>query len=89
MIYHGVRTESAVLMRMNYAPRTVAENLGSALEEVVRTTGAPKNVVTARQFLQRLDVSGWDAVAPRGGPMSGADYQAVWQQLSGESTSPM
>jgi hypothetical protein len=36
MIYHGVKTEEAVLMRMNSAPRSVAERLG---EELKASTG--------------------------------------------------
>ena len=35
MIYHGVSSEDAVLMRMNSAPRSAAEALGSLYREVI------------------------------------------------------
>src|SRR5262249_8542366 len=33
MIYHGVRTENAVLMRMNSVPRSASENIGELFRE--------------------------------------------------------
>ena len=40
MIYHGVSSEDAVLMRMNCAPRSAAEALGSLYREVNGRTNA-------------------------------------------------
>lgn len=54
MIYHGVKTEAAVLMRMNSVPRSIAEPLG---EEFERNTGTPvgnQTVSIARDFLRTL-----------------------------------
>ena len=36
MLYHGVSTENAVLMRMNFVPRTIAERLGEAFQTQVQ-----------------------------------------------------
>jgi hypothetical protein len=88
MIYHGVRTEAAVLMRMNSVPRSIAELLGVALEKATNSLGHTQNVATARDFLRGLDAANWDAVVPSTSVMSGADYQTVWQRLSGESAVP-
>lgn len=87
MVYHGVNTEAAVLMRMNSVPRSIAESLGM---EFVRRTGAPADLQTvgvARSFLRTLNDSDWGSLAPRGAAMSGEDYRQVWGRLSGEGRS--
>jgi hypothetical protein len=85
MIYHGVKTEAAVLMRMNSVPRSVAEPLGKEFE---RKTGVPagnQTVGVAREFLRSLSDGDWGRLAPRGTAMSGRDYREVWRRLSGET----
>lgn len=85
MIYHGVKTEAAVLMRMNGVPRSIAEPLGAEFE---RKTGAPagnQTVGVARDFLRTLSDDDWVRLAPRGTAMSGRDYKEVWRRLSGEA----
>jgi len=87
MIYHGVKTEAAVLMRMNSVPRSIAEPLGAEFE---RKTGAPagnQTVGVARDFLRTLSDGDWGRLAPRGAAMSGRDYKEVWGRLSGEAWS--
>ncbi|MGO0305254.1 DEAD/DEAH box helicase [Endozoicomonas acroporae] len=81
MIYHGVRSEEAVLMRMNSVPRSVAENLGGRFKQV----GEGKSLSPARagEFLRTLKDSDWDQVKPKNSTLSGADYQAIWRRLSG------
>lgn len=81
MIYHGVRTEEAVLMRMNSAPRSISESLG---ERFRNSSGGMGNARAAREFLRNLSVSDWNALRPQGAAMSGADYQSIWGVLSGE-----
>lgn len=85
MIYHGVKTEAAVLMRMNSVPRSIAEPMGNEFE---RRTGIPagnQTVGVARDFLRTLSDSDWGRLAPRGMAMSGRDYRDVWGRLSGET----
>jgi len=87
MIYHGVKTEAAVLMRMNSVPRSIAESLGAEFE---RKTGAPAGTQTvgvARNFLRSLRDGEWGRRAPREATMSGQDYKEVWGRLSGEAWS--
>jgi hypothetical protein len=79
MIYHGVRSESAVLMRMNAVPRSVAEALG---QQFKLTTGGGTSVRAAREFLETE--AAWDQAVPKGSPMSGGDYRDIWRQLSGD-----
>ena len=83
MIYHGVNTEPAVLLRMNDVPRSVAETLGDSFEKEYGIEDM--TVKNARTFLKELSDAAWDSAAPENAAMSGEDYRHVWQQLSGEN----
>jgi hypothetical protein len=85
MIYHGVKTEAGVVMRMNSAPRSAAEKLGEIYESVFVDSAGRYSVGGGREFLKGLEVSDWQRVRPEGAAMSGSDYKRVWQILSGES----
>lgn len=81
MLYHGVRSEEAVLMRMSNVPRTVAEPLAEVFRGI---QDKDLSSSAANKFLRELDTSAWDRVRPKDAAMSGADYQKVWKHLSGE-----
>ena len=85
MIYHGVKTEDAVLMRMNYAPRSIAEGLGDLYREINRENEARYSVSEARSFLRELDVRDWDHARPEGAALSGNEYKQIWELLSGDA----
>ena len=85
MIYHGVHSEDAVLMRMNSAPRSAAEALGNRYREVTGEDEGRYSVGKARNFLKGLDARAWHDVRPEGAPLSGAGYRRVWEILSGEA----
>lgn len=87
MIYHGVKTEAAVLMRMNSVPRSIAELLGVEFEHKTGTPASNQTVGVAREFLRSLSEGDWGQVAPRGAAMSGRDYKEIWTKLSGETVS--
>ncbi len=84
MVYHGVRSEAAVLMRMNSVPRSIAEALGSEFAHRSTVAEDSRNIGVARAFLKSLTDSEWGRLAPSGVAMSGADYKEVWGRLSGE-----
>ena len=84
MIYHGVQSEEAVLMRMNSVPRSVAEKLAEEFRTNSRIDADQVGTQEARQFLKNLDPSGWGRVRPEGAHLSGADYKSIWELLSGE-----
>ena len=86
MIYHGVRSEDAVLMRMNSAPRSAAEALGRLYRNVAGEDEGRYSVSKARQFLKERDVHDWQDVRPEGAPLSGPGYKRVWEILSGETS---
>lgn len=83
MLYHGVRTEEGVLMRMNSVPRSIAENLGAEFKEQADSS-TPQSPSLAGDFLRSLKEDDWSRQKPSSSAMSGADYQAVWKRLSGE-----
>jgi len=84
MIYHGVRTEEAVLMRMNSVPRSIAEQLGTEFRDSVATKNGTSGIQQARDFLKELDSTGWGRLRPENAALSGAEYKRVWELLSGE-----
>jgi hypothetical protein len=51
MIYHGVATESGVLMRMASVPRSVADSLGA---QALRVRGQLPSASEARSYLKEL-----------------------------------
>jgi replicative superfamily II helicase len=84
MIYHGVRTEDAVLMRMNSAPRSAAEKLGALYRETTDNDQARYSVGKARRFLKNMTTRDWNRARPENAPLSGAGYRRVWAILAGE-----
>ena len=80
MLYHGVSSENAVLMRMNSVPRSVAKRLG----EKFGVSSSDKKPSEAKKFVKSLSVSDWHEVAPKHSLMTGRDYKEVWSRLSGE-----
>ncbi len=84
MIYHGVRTEDAVLMRMNAAPRSAAEALGALYRDVTGDDSSRFSVGKARDFLKGLGDREWDRARPEDAALSGVGFKRVWQVLSGE-----
>lgn len=47
MIYHGVQSEEAVLMRINSVPRSIAEGLGLEFRNEIRKTEEGMNISKA------------------------------------------
>ena len=84
MIYHGVRSEDAILMRMNSAPRSIAESLGALYKQASGDDDARLSIRKARSFLRGMAANDWERAKPSQAAMSGADYQRVWKVLSGE-----
>ncbi len=80
MLYHGVKSEESVLMRMNSVPRSVAETLGDKFKQQVND----RNIATARQYLKGLKESDWNLATVQSDYLSGTDCKKVWEILSGE-----
>ena len=84
MIYHGVRSEDAVLMRMNAAPRSSAEALGAIYRDITGGDETRYSVGKAREFLKTLSSDEWTQARPSDAALSGSGYKRVWEVLSGD-----
>lgn len=83
MIYHGVKTEEGVLLRMNSVPRSIAESMGNEIKQTYKDTSLSINNV--RSILKESDINLWDKVKPANSPLTGKEYKQVWEILSGEN----
>lgn len=85
MIYHGVRSEEGVLMRMNSVPRSVAVKVGDLYRETTSDDKSQYSIGRARDFLRDMKVPDWGRVRPADAALDGPGYQRVWRILSGEA----
>ncbi|MEA5288083.1 DEAD/DEAH box helicase [Vibrio parahaemolyticus] len=83
MLYHGVKSEEGVLMRMNSVPRSIAENLGADFKQQHQGSDAAADPSLATGYVNALRAEDWSRLRPEGASMSGDDYLKVWRQLSG------
>ena len=84
MVYHVVKTEEAVLLRMNALPRSIAESFGKILKENMSKTDY--SVQEARQFLKKADDSKWNKASQKySNILTGSEYRRIWRILSGNS----
>lgn len=79
MIYHGVNTPEAVLMRMNYVPRSISANLGREYKKGAKEFTTEE----AKRFLNSLDESDWENAKNPQSHMSGKEYMYIWKLFSG------
>ena len=84
MIYHGVSSEDAALMRMNSAPRSAAKALGELYRQLNDGNEDRFSVGKARHFLEKLNSDDWNKARPENAALSGNDYKRVWEILSGK-----
>ena len=89
MVYYGVDTDAAVLMRMNSVPRSAAGRIGAAYAEGLEgggrdlhSAGGPE----VRDWLSELGEDEWGRAGVGG--MAGRDLRAVWARLSGHVAAP-
>lgn len=83
MLYYGVGTPEAILMRMNGVPRVAAPGLAAQFLHAGPSTGNDSAILRARGFLLELGASDWQKSLPPGSVMTGQDCRKVWQILSG------
>jgi hypothetical protein len=86
MVYYGVPTVNAVLMRALGVPRSIAVPLGDQFAAEYRAGEGPR-ISRARTWLRGLPADVWNACKPPQVPLSGEDYRRVWRILNGMETS--
>ena len=81
MVYHGVDTDAAVLMRINGVPRSISRRLGEAYAREFE----PDSIYAVESgrvlgCLSGLSGGIWE---PEGGSITGEECKTVWRRLSG------
>ena len=83
MIYHGVKTEEGVLMRMNSVPRSIAEAMGESYRQAAGESAQKTSVHAVRDFIASAEIAVWNRARPKKSPLSATEYRDVWRVLSG------
>jgi len=84
MIYYGVPTVEAVLMRSLGAPRSVSTSLGNQFQQMEDTDDQLPRIQKARQWLETAPPETWiTAVAEANVKMSGERLQRAWRIIVG------
>lgn len=81
MIYYGVNSEEAVIMRMNHIPRSLAGSFGQAYQH--QKIQNKMSSTDALQWLSQLDQAQWEQIRPQSYPLDGGECQAIWKRLNG------
>lgn len=85
MVYHGVKSEEGVLMRMNGVPRSIAELLGKVYA-AEGSSPSGNRLGSVREFLENSEISVWDrSVSGIKGSkrLSGKEFREIWKIISG------
>jgi len=80
MIYYGVNSEEAVLLRKENIPRTIANNLGNQLKGEFGNETLMKNSSDIVNWLQEKN---WQNIIPTTKNISGEEYKKIWKKLAG------
>jgi len=82
MVYYGVPTVNAVLMRALGVPRSIAVPLGDRFAAECQPAQGPR-ISRARTWLKGLPPEVWSECRPPQARLSGEDYRRVWRILNG------
>lgn len=84
MIYYGVNTDEAILMRINNVPRSIAASLGNKLKatsnDIYKVSPSQ-----AQKWLNELPESEWNSAVVTQKAVNGGDYKRIWKILNGEA----
>ena len=85
MIYYGVNTNEAVLMRKNNVPRSLSSGLGQKFKQDYDGSIFDSKPGEVNVWLNNLKSTDWDLVNKKPEIIQGEDYQKVWKILNHES----
>lgn len=80
MIYYGVNSEEAVLLRKESIPRTIANNFGNSLKNEFGDNALTKNSTEIIKWLSEKD---WGKIVPTNKKLSGDEFKKIWKKLAG------
>ena len=82
MVYYGVDTNEAILMRLNSVPRSISKKIG----EMYKNERPDFYNVGSRDvthWLQELVPEDWGKAVPKDSSLLGGEYKQIWALLSG------
>lgn len=85
MIYYGVDTDEAVLLRKASVPRSISRQLGKTLESEFGDSMYHKTSSDVSVWLNQLSETEWQKAVPAEKKITGSEYKKIWQILSGYS----
>ena len=82
MIFYGVDSEEAILMRFNSIPRSISKKMGEIYKNDVPEyhKSTPSDALA---WINALDEQQWNSVVPAAKRLSGNEYKQIWQKISG------
>jgi len=83
MIYYGVDTDEAILLRKTSVPRSIAPNLGKLLRDSFGDGILYKTPSFVTDWLYDLDEDVWNMAAPDPTLFSGTEHKQIWKLLNG------
>lgn len=88
MIYFGVSTVEAVIMRNLGVPRSLSQSFGARFQKEIPSTGGLPRIQSARHWLNNASANTWQSVANQSGVrMSGERLKRAWTVITGNSAS--
>ncbi len=82
MIYYGVGSEEALVMRINSVPRSIADNIGKKFKQEIGSINND-SPAKASDWLNKLSEKDWQTIIPVGAKVTGKDYQTIWKKFNG------
>ena len=84
MIYYGVNSDEAILMRMNNVPRSVAGEMGIEYKKSFENIYSQSSY-EIRKWIEALPEEKWNSFVGTKNGISGNEYKAIWKVLNSES----
>ena len=81
MIFYGVDTDEAILMRLNNIPRGISKKMGNLYKnDISQDQRTPSSVLS---WIKGLDEEQWNLIVPHSKRLSGKEYKQIWKKISG------
>lgn len=81
MIYYGVNSDEAILMRLNNIPRSISTKMGKLFKSENDLYKSKSTEVI--EWLKKLDDTKWNNIVPKNKNLSGQEYKKIWKRLAG------
>lgn len=83
MIYYGVNTDEAVLLRKQNVPRLLSQKLGEELKQNFGNSLYSQSSSEIIEWLSALPGPKWQSAIPSNKAITGDEYKRIWQKLAG------